>query len=90
MYPPCMHDVARMRRYERRFPDGLEEMQRAWRVAFGFDRFELFDAAIRASLESDSMADWSALFSLAPDLDLRTSSPFRMDWPDSGFFRDRG
>lgn len=90
MYPPCLHDVAGMRRYERRFPEGLEEMQRAWRVALGLDRLELFDSVIRASLASDSMADWSPLFTLAPDLDLRSSPPFRMDWPDSRFFRDRG
>lgn len=89
MYPPCMHDVLSMRSYERLHPECLDEMRRAWRVAFDFDRFDLFDAVIHESLERDRVADWSTLFNLAMDPDLKAAYSTQWNWPDSRFFRDR-
>ncbi len=78
-------DLIRM--YEDKYPSDISDSRRAWRVAFMFDRMDLFVSALMLSLENNNVADWSAIYSISIDVDMAHVSEFKLGWPDPSYLR---
>ena len=81
-------DLIRM--YEEKYPSDVSDSRRAWRVAFMFDRMDLFDSALITALSNNAIADWSSIYSISVDVDMAQVSEFKLRWPDPSHLRSLG
>lgn len=79
-----------IRVYESEYPFDVEISRRAWRVAFTFDRMDLFYSALIRAISNGNVADWSCVFSISEDVDMSYISEYRKGWPDPSYLRALG
>lgn len=80
-----VHNYRNLQAYKLLFPEAIDVAERAWRVSFRFERFELFDEVIRKAITSNTEAEWDCLFEIANDADFSVPVMEHMDWPDPSY-----